>query len=217
MNWAEHNLVIDGDVLRVAAWQDYTWLDAGYTMKAAGNMDYRFGGRDEVEANRRKVTDNWVTMDQVHGNNVLVIESLDQDVTTTDGMITDKKDRTLAVLVADCVPLLFIDPIARRVAVAHAGRRGTFAGIAKITFERLLKSGSRAGDVEVVIGPSIGPCCYVFDDQPLDLWALNEQQLRDAGAQTVIRTDVCTKHTDYFFSHQTDPEGGRFAGFVRIN
>lgn len=215
MNWAKHNLVKNRDVVSILPWQELDWLKQGYTLASAGNMSFRFGDRDEVQAARDRVASNWTTMQQVHGNNVEIVDGGDEHP-ETDGMVTDKVDVLLTVLVADCVPLLFVDPIKRLVAVAHAGRRGTFAGVAQKTLYQMVKHGSRAQDVQVAIGPSIGPCCYMFDDEPLDLWSLNEQQLRQGGVQTIIRMDLCTKHTDYFFSHQRDPRVGRFAGFTGI-
>lgn len=216
MNWFDHNLEKHDDVVTVLSWQDFDWLEAGFTLASAGNMDYRFGDKSRVDQARHVIGSNIVTMDQVHGDNIEIIESADQNLSETDGMMTDKNDLTLAVLVADCVPLLFMDPVRRVVAVAHAGRRGTFAGIAKKMFCKISEHGSSVPDIQVVIGPSIGPCCYVFNGEPLDLWSLNEQQLRDAGAQTIIRTDLCTRHTNYFFSHQRDPHAGRFAGFITL-
>ncbi len=214
MNWADHNLHKQGNVVVVEPWRQFDWLTAGFTLASAGNMSYKFGDKDQVDKTRQVIGSTIVTMDQVHGDKIQVVESVDHNFLETDGMMTAKNDIVLAVLVADCVPLLFMDPVRRVVAVAHAGRRGTFAGIAKKMFCKISEHGSKVSDIQVVIGPSIGPCCYVFDDQPLDLWSLNEQQLRDSGATTIIRTDLCTKHTDYFFSHQRDPQAGRFAGFI---
>lgn len=229
MNWAEHNLVQNGEVVQVAAWQEYGWLAQGFSLARAGNIDYRFGdagvARQKIVNQLGMSVDQWTAMQQIHGSHVENVDEgkigrgahdFESGIEETDGMITDQAGALLTVAVADCVPLLFLDLVERRVAVAHAGRRGTFAGIAKKMFYQMVENGSRAQDVQVVIGPSIGPCCYMYDDEPLDLWSLNEQQLIDAGAQTIIRTNICTKHTDYFFSHQRNPEAGRFAGFIGL-
>lgn len=227
MNWAKHNLKENHNIVSVAAWQEFDWLRQGFSLRSAGNIAFGFGdataARNTVCAELEVDPGSWTGMQQVHSNHIEVVDL--QDVgkgshdfesafVATDGLISDQPDALLAVVVADCVPLLFVDPVTKTVAVAHAGRRGTELGIVKMTFKRLLKRGSDVSDIQVVIGPSIGPCCYVFDGQPLDLWTINEQQLREAGAQTIIRTDLCTKHTDYFFSHQRDPEAGRFAGLI---
>ncbi len=215
MDWASHNLAQDGDVVSVAAWQEFDWLRQGFSLACAGNMSFAFGQKDQVEAAQRALAPALIMVQQVHGNTVIDVDRQSVAV-EADAMITRQEGNTLAVLVADCVPLLFVDPVTKTVAVAHAGRRGTQAGIAKMTFKQMLKRGSRPQDVQVAIGPSIGPCCYVFDNEPLDLWSLNERQLQEVGAQTIIRTNLCTKHTNYFFSHQRDPKAGRFAGFIGI-
>lgn len=229
MNWANHNLVKSGNVVSVAEWQEFGWLAQGFSLAEAGNVSYRFEGaaqtREKIARGLGTDQDSWTGMQQIHAANIEIVGKSDigrgahdheSSFGDADGLVTSDKGALLAVMVADCVPLLFVDPIKRQVAVAHAGRRGTFAGIAKLMLYQLVERGSRAQDVQVAIGPSIGPCCYVFDDAPLDLWSLNEEQLRDAGAQTIIRTDICTKHTDYFFSHQRDPKAGRFAGLMSI-
>jgi hypothetical protein len=229
MNWAEHNLVQNGDVVSIAQWKEFDWLAQGFSLAKAGNIDHRFG--DVVQARQRvaKILDadasNWTSMQQIHGSHIedvsrddigAGLHNYESGFADTDGLITSEKGALLSVAVADCVPLLFVDPVKRQVAVAHAGRRGTFAGIAQKMFREMSEHGSRARDVQIVIGPSIGPCCYAFDDKPLDLWSINEEQLREAGAQIIIRTDICTKHTNYFFSHQRDPQAGRFAGLIGI-
>lgn len=217
MNWAEHNLVADGDVVRVAAWQQLDWLQQGFSLRSAGNIDFRFG--DAAEARKAVAAVRWTTMQQVHGNRIEVVAG-GSDFAETDGMITAKEDILLAVVVADCVPLLLIDPVKRIVGVAHAGRRGTEAGIASAIVNQMVKCGSSKEDIQAAIGPSIGPCCYEINREThehFDLWGTNEQQLSEAGIQTIIRTDVCTKdHNDLFFSHRTDEVEGRFAGFIGI-
>ena len=223
IDWHEHGLVQNGGVVSILAWQHYDWLRQGFSLKTAGNISERFG---ETEESRKKITEilglepkQWMGMEQVHGSRIVEVHP-DSDYTETDGLITDKPGQLLAVVVADCVPLLFVDPVCRRIAVAHAGRRGTQLEIAKLTFKELIKHGSRAQDVQVAIGPSIGPCCYEVDPEThevFDLWRHNEEQLRQVGASTIIRTDVCTKdHNDMFFSHRADDVEGRFAGLMGI-
>jgi len=230
VNWAEHRLIKVNNVVSVADWQDYDWLAQGFSLRSAGNVDYRFGEATDARNNIATTIgfnqDNWTAMQQIHGDHIEVVEqedvgrgarSCESGFADTDAMITQEVGALLTVAVADCIPLLYVDPVKKVVAVAHAGRRGTFAGIAKKMFYHLVEHGSQAQDVQVVIGPSIGPCCYIFNNEPLDLWTLNEDQLKKAGAQTIIRTDLCTKHhSDLFFSHQVDVGSGRFAGFVGL-
>lgn len=223
MNWAEHNLVKNGDIVQVAEWQHFDWLKQGFTLRSAGNIDNRFG---DAAAAQQKVkqalgaeTMSWTGMQQVHDNRIELVDR-GSDFTATDGMITAKKDVLLAVVVADCVPLLLVDPVKQIVGVAHAGRKGTLAGIAKEIVNQIVNRGSTIENIQAAIGPSIGPCCYEIDrktHEHFDLWSTNEQQLREVGLQTIIRTDICTKdHNDLFFSHRADDVPGRFAGLMGI-
>ena len=142
----------------------------------------------------------------------------DRDYTDTDGLVTDEEGVVLACFWADCVPLLFADPVRRAIGVAHAGRRGTTGGIGKKMVEAMhAYYGTDAADLHVAIGPSICADCYEIgtdvaeevsvafpgaketgvlfqkEDAPrdkyqLDLWLLNSLLLREAG----VRSDRIT-------------------------
>ena len=107
-----------------------------------------------------------VTMRQVHGDEIVDVR--DQNLKETgeaDGMTTGERNIFLGVLTADCVPILFVAPKHRVIAVAHAGWRGTLAGIAAKVVRRLSEQyGIKADDLEAALGPSIGPCCYEVQD-----------------------------------------------------
>lgn len=225
MNWTDHNLTKNGDVVSVAAWQEFDWLIQGFSLKSAGNIDFRFGDATQARENISNTlsinSGSWVGMRQVHSSHIEVVGAdSESDFSETDGMITKEKNKLLSVVVADCVPLFLVDPITKTVAVAHAGRRGTIAGIAKEVVKGMLELGSKVENIQVAIGPSIGPCCYEINPEThehFDLWSTNEQQLREVGVKTIIRTDVCTKdHNDLFFSHRADEVHGRFAGLVGL-
>ncbi len=129
-----------------------------------------------------------------------------------DGLITDSEDVWLALTFADCVPILLHDPVHRAVGIAHAGWRGTVAGVARAAVEAMTRAfGTEPADLVAAIGPSIGPCCYEVgpevvaaaeaslpspdvaisgpsnSNKPgnacLDLWAANRSVLIDAGVQ----------------------------------
>lgn len=213
MNWVEHNLVKNDDVVSVAAWQQLDWLKQGYSLRSAGNVSYRFGdaaaARAKIAAQLGVNVSTWTAMRQVHGNHVEVVDG-GTEFDQTDGMITKKSNMLLTVVVADCVPLLLVDPVTKVIGVAHAGRKGTELAISTEIVNKMITQGCDSTDIQAAIGPSIGPCCY-----ETDLWTANEQQLRQAGVQTIIRTDICTKcHNDLFFSHRGDQVEGRFAGLI---
>lgn len=227
MDWAKHNLELDGTILRPLAWENYDWLQAGFTTRQAGNLSYVHGEDQDVLANRQKLSatlglslSHWIASQQVHGNHIELATaedvgkgalSFETGFPETDGQVNEAPGSISIVLVADCVPLLIIDPLTKKIAVVHAGRRGTGLEIARKGVEAMVARGSKASDLEAVIGPSIGPAHY-----ETDIWTANEQQLKAAGVGTVIRTDVDTaEYTDLFFSHRAERGNtGRFIGFI---
>ncbi len=229
MDWAKHNLESDGSVVRPVAWKQYDWLIAGYSLRPAGNMSYAYDEDQSVYRNRALLSaklgttvEHWVAMRQIHSNKIETVTGsdagkgslrLETGIPETDGMITSDPGILLTVLVADCVPLLMIDSVSRRIGAFHAGRKGTELGVATEAVRAMVAAGSQPEDLETVIGPSIGPASY-----EVNLWDANEQQLRAAGVGTIIRTDLDTAtNLDLFFSHRADPDHeGRFIGFIGL-
>lgn len=165
--------------LKVPQWGQYEGLLHGFMGRRGGksagpyaglNTSYRVG--DDPKVVSQNVCDvklaagihdgRVVTMRQVHGDYIVEVKDKKlKEAGEADGMITGERDIFLAVLTADCVPLLFVAPKQKLVAAVHAGWRGTLAGIADKTV-RLFKSqyDVEASDLEVALGPSIGACCY---------------------------------------------------------
>lgn len=86
------------------------------------------------------------------------------ELTDCDALITDTPGLGLVVFSADCTPVLLFDPVTGAVGAAHAGWRGTAAGIAAKTVEAMTRAfGSKPGDIRAAIGPNIGPCCFETD------------------------------------------------------
>ncbi|XP_061083248.1 purine nucleoside phosphorylase LACC1 isoform X2 [Conger conger] len=83
---------------------------------------------------------------------------------TYDGIVTNQEGVVIAASGADCMPLLFTDPVSKVIGVAHAGWRGTLMGIAMATVSTMVKEfGSQVTDIVAVIGPSVGPCCFSLE------------------------------------------------------
>lgn len=150
----------------------------------------------------------------------------------TDGVVSDVPGLHFFLTFADCVPLVFFDAATGALGAAHAGWRGTAAGVgAEVVRTMSEVFGSDPGDIRVGIGPSIGPCCYtvgeaVFDTfrqrgneavtgkdrSHLDLWTSNEHQLRRVGVSDIESARICTAcNTHTFFSHRG--EAGRTGRF----
>ena len=174
-----------------------------------------------------------VLMGQVHGDRIFIVDGDGHppgSIPECDGLITDRPGVALGIRTADCVPLLFVDPIRRVIGVAHAGWRGTALGIAaKMVdlFEN--RFSSRAEELLIAVGPSIGVCCYQVDapvydalssrpgaegflhpcEEPgrwmLDLASANRCELTNRGALStnIFSTGHCTAcRQDLFFSHR---------------
>ncbi len=91
--------------------------------------------------------------------------------TKADALITRKRGVALTMSTADCVPLLFYDPVTEAIGVAHAGWRGTARGIAAATVVAMGEQfGSRPADIRAGAGPSIGPCCYEVSEEVKQLF-----------------------------------------------
>lgn len=217
---------------------------------------------DKVLKNRRRLAETLVIplnrftiARQVHSGNVRVISdelrgsgSTDQEnaIEGTDAMVTDTPGICLIVLVADCVPMIFFDPLRKVVGVAHAGWRGTLQSVAANTVRTMEEAfDSSPGDIMVGIGPSIGPCCYrvgpefiaqvksVFRSRDgyilneskngkgfFDLWKANLDQLLHAGVdeRNIEIAMRCTCHEpDLFFSYRhARGDTGRFAAGIML-
>jgi len=153
-----------------------------------------------------------------------------------DAAVADEPGILLGIETADCQPILLVDPVARRVGAAHAGWRGTAAGVAQKAVAAMVARGSRAADVVAALGPSIGVCCYEVGpelrasfaaeffrpgprDKPhLDVRGANVRQLEEAGIAPghVHHVADCTMcRADLYHSYRRDGKGaGRMISFV---
>jgi YfiH family protein len=218
-----------------------TTLDSVHNVQGNRSLLARtFGSRAE----------NFVMVTQTHGSDILVIDQPNPDFAhfhklECDGIITNQPGVMIAVGVADCLPLLLLDPVKRVVAALHAGWKGTAANIAAKGVESLVKLfGSDSRDILAALGPAIGPCCYEVDKPvqqafegsgvsweqcatmagpdrwKLDLAAANRQQLLGAGVveENIEVAEQCVCCTpDWFFSYRRDAgETGRQAGFIML-
>lgn len=210
---------------------------------------------ENVQGNRQRVAtalgfaeEDAFTTWQVHGADVIVQRGREPQTwppPKADGIVTAERDLPLTMRFADCVPIVFYDPVKESIGIAHAGWRGTLTGVGPATIRTMCAAfGSRPEDIIVGIGPSIGPCCYevgrevveqveaVFGDSSdlithasgnghnpcLDLWAANARLLQNAGVTNIEVSGLCTATmTDEFFSHRAEHgQTGRFAAAVML-
>ncbi|XP_072371635.1 purine nucleoside phosphorylase LACC1 [Scyliorhinus torazame] len=99
-----------------------------------------------------------------HGNTVWTLGKLEPEY--YDGIVTNWKGVTIAAPGADCIPLLFADPVQKVCGVAHAGWKGTLAGVVMTTVSVMMTEfGCSARDILVVMGPCVGPCCFTLHQE----------------------------------------------------
>jgi len=97
----------------------------------------------------------------IHGANVKHIKSNKQKIIPkTDALVSREKNTFLSVTSADCIPILFYDPRAKIVGIAHAGWRGVVGKIAEKTIEKIVKLGGSAKNIRVAMGPGINKCHF---------------------------------------------------------
>lgn len=166
--------------------------------------------------------------EQIHGSNIKKVTDKNiQNVLNVDGLITARKNINLCVRSADCVPILIFDPTKNYIAAIHAGWKGTYKQILKKTIKMLKRSGSKTAHINIVIGPSIGFCCYDIpksratafnkkwkniakkkdENWYIDLKKINMMQSRAAGVRmkNIEIIDQCTYcDIDLFYSFRRD-------------
>ena len=215
-----------------------------FTTTDDGNLAYHVNDiKENVDKNRQAVAlkmeyknEDLVYMNQVHGNNVQIVDKNSPKlIENCDGIITNEKNLPLMVMVADCIPILFFDEIQGVIAAVHAGRNSTFLKIAQITANKMMKElGCDANNIKVIMGPSIHTCCYEVSDELLnivkasfgekfckgnniDLHGINVKLLEEVGIRHIRISEICTKcSNEPYFSFRKDKHTGRFAGIITL-
>ena len=205
-----------------------------------------------VQENHRRIFDAFgitraqvVSPFQVHGRNVVRAGARDGGmvIPATDALITDAPGVALLLRFADCVPVLFYDPVRRAVGLAHAGWRGVAAGVVPATVQAMATAfGSRPEEVWAGTGPAIGPQHYSVGVEVveaiqatlpegaqvathcdgrwmMDLPAALEAQLRATGVTQIEQSGLCTaSRVDEWYSHRAEAgRTGRFGVLVMLD
>ncbi|MFD8591543.1 peptidoglycan editing factor PgeF [Streptomyces sp. NPDC059637] len=201
-----------------------------------------------VEANRRLAAEALgldpaavVWMNQVHGRDVAVVDGPwppDAPVPAVDALVTARRGLALAVLVADCTPVLMADPVAGVAAAVHAGRPGLLAGVVPAALEAMAGLGARPERIVAATGPAVCGGCYEVPEEmraevaaavpeawattrrgtpALDVPAGVHAQLARAGVRVRERSPVCTLESPDHFSYRREATTGRLAGYVWLD
>jgi YfiH family protein len=184
--------------------------------------------------NNRKILKSLISqvspifMNQVHGNEVIEVDSNSISPVTADALITRQVGLPLAVLSADCLPILIRG--SKIVGAIHAGRKGLLNGIITETISRMRALGGE--NLVATIGPAICGKCYEVDlpmyldavsheselatnpeTHCLDLKRAARSQLSAQGIE-VSDLEICTAHDSNYFSYRRDGVTGRNAGVI---
>lgn len=181
-----------------------------------------------------------VWMNQVHGTDVAVVDGpwRDRPVPDVDAVVTARRGLALAVLTADCVPVLLADPVAGIVAAAHAGRPGMIAGVVPATLRAMTELGADPDRIVARTGPAVCGRCYEVPEamraevaavEPaayaetswgtpaVDVAAGVHAQLAKLGVGDREQSPVCTRESSDHFSYRRDRTTGRLAGYVWLD
>lgn len=129
---------------------------------------------DKLSATFGIPLENFLVLNQVHGDNILTIQPhgdyfTSREALDYDAMVTTRTNLAIGIKTADCVPVFLVDRAKKVVAAVHAGWRGTALGIAaKVVGVMQNAYGSLPSDILAAIGPSIGACCYEVDESVAD-------------------------------------------------
>ena len=153
-----------------------------------------------------------------------------------DALVTDQRSAALVIQVADCQPIILVDPVQGVVANIHSGWRGSIQNVIGETVSRMASDFScRPENLICGIGPSLGPCCAEFihynEEIPaslwgyrhkgtlFDFWQMSKDQLVGAGVKedNITLAEICTRCNPHlFFSYRGEKCAGRFAAVVGI-
>ncbi|MED7820469.1 peptidoglycan editing factor PgeF [Streptomyces chiangmaiensis] len=181
-----------------------------------------------------------VWMNQVHGADVAVVDEPwgEKPVPEVDAIVTVRRGLALAVLTADCTPVLLADPVAGVAAAAHAGRPGMVAGVVPAAVRAMMELGAEPSRIVARTGPTVCGRCYEVPEvmraevaavEPtahaetswgtpaVDVGAGVHAQLERLGVRDRAQSPVCTLESDDHFSYRRDRTTGRLAGYVWLD
>ncbi|MET9680818.1 peptidoglycan editing factor PgeF [Streptomyces coeruleorubidus] len=231
----------------------FAFTDRWGGVSAAPYEELNLGGAvgddpDAVRANRELAAkslgvepDRVVWMNQVHGADVAVVDGpwgSSSEIPSVDAIVTTRRGLALAVLTADCVPVLLADPVAGIAAAAHAGRPGMIAGVVPAALRAMTDLGADPSRIVARTGPTVCGRCYEVPEamraevaaiEPaayaetswgtpaVDVSAGVHAQLERLGVCDRAQSPVCTLESEDHFSYRRDRTTGRLAGYVWLD
>ncbi|MFI1201289.1 peptidoglycan editing factor PgeF [Streptomyces sp. NPDC020883] len=178
-----------------------------------------------------------VWMNQVHGRDVAVVDGpwREGGIPSVDAVVTARRGLALAVLTADCTPVLLADPVAGVAGAAHAGRPGLVAGVVPAVLAAMAELGAEPSRILAYTGPAVCGRCYEVPEEmraevatvvpeswattswgtpSVDVTAGVRAQLAAKGVQLREQSPICTRESADHYSYRRDRTTGRLASYV---
>lgn len=254
--------------MQLQDWERHYGITAGMTSRQGGvsdepyaslNLGLHVGDDDEKVIQNRAIVakqlgfplHKWVVGEQTHQTHMYKVQKKDAGkgamtretaISNTDGLYTNETRLLLVSLYADCVPIYYYDHVHKTVGIVHAGWRGTVDLIAKKMVEQWQGEGHDPNNIQIIIGPSIGACCYEVNERVtfhleqkwlrevtvdnndgtymLDLRLLNKLLLIEAGIpeRAITLSELCTSCSNTsLFSHRKEQKTGRMMAYIGID
>jgi len=221
--------------------------DKGFTLSYSSSPN-----RNEVENNRTLLASamgiDYTQLyfpSQVHKTKIVTVtrHTSKDELLETDSLITNERGLCIAVMSADCVPILLMDTKNKAIAAVHSGWRGTVARILEKTLQKMHATyGTTPDHLLAAIGPSVSQNAYEVGGEvveainnafgskndllspqengkaKLDLWKANVQQLREFGVETsqIEISGLCTVQNNNSFFSARKGDAGRFAAGILL-
>lgn len=197
---------------------------------------------DFLKSISKREQDFFAFSEQVHSNNVLIVKSSDFDLgcrfrifKNVDVLVTKEKNIFLVVKTADCIPILFFEPVKKIIGVAHAGRQGTRLNIVKSSIQKMVEIGAKIDSILIEMGPAICQQHYEMNQEifqefvletnipqkewKLDLKKVIISQLIKEGIpkKNIIDHKICTFEDENYFSFRRDKTSRRQISFIGLS
>jgi len=207
----------------------FAYLVHGFSTRAFGDCRKKENYQKFLETVGIGI-ENLVLAQQVHSNKIKVVKYQDRGKTIpgVDGLLTRDLQVVLGIRTADCLPILFWEPQAKIIGIAHSGWRGVLKRLPQKMIDQIIKMGGLPENVLVAIGPHICGKCYLvgkeriqqflaefgklegmINESYLDLEIPTRNQLFHSGVKltNVFSSEMCTScHNQDFYSFRKNNE-----------
>lgn len=222
-------------------------IESGYTLRGSGHSKGHYASFNlgdhvadaplDVAYNRKllekTIASKIVWMQQTHSNSVVFVDKLQSKPVLADGLVTNQANIALAVMTADCLPLLLFSSDSQVISCVHCGWRGLQGKIVANALS-IMRSYTQA-PIRALLGPCIGPNSYEVGPEFLanfpdkrescfkksndkylcDLVKICTLDLKALGVNEIFSCNEDTfKNSEKFYSYRRDPVTGRMASFI---